>query len=190
MEETMSALNDLVRSGKVRYIGASAMKTWEFQKYNNVAERHGWTKFVSMQNFYNLIYREDERELEPYCVDSGIGWITYSPLATGFLAGKNRNTTRSESMFIADVLYPSIRKEKESNEAVLDRVEELAKKYGASNAQIAIAWQLTKKHIAAPIIGVTKTEQLYDLLGSLRIKLTEEEVKYLEAPYTPRSPTC
>lgn len=188
MEETMEALNDLVRSGKIRYIGASAMKTWQFQKYNNIAERRGWTKFVSMQNFYNLVYREEEREMQPYCIDSGIGWVTYSPLATGFLAGKNRKTLRSETVFTT-FLYPSVTKEEESNNEILDRVEELAKKYNATNAQIAIAWQLTKKHIAAPIIGVGKSEQLYDLVGSLAIKLTEEDVKYLEEPYTPRGTT-
>jgi aryl-alcohol dehydrogenase-like predicted oxidoreductase len=185
MEETMEALHDLVRAGKVRYIGASAMKAWEFQKYNSIAEKNGWTKFVSMQNFYNLIYREDERELQPYCENDKIGWITYSPLATGFLTGKQRSTTRSQTVFSTS-RYPHVEKEKDSNNTILDRVEELAAVYNATNAQIAVAWLLTKKHISAPIIGISKEEQLYDLIGSLSIHLTEEEVKYLEEPYTSR----
>lgn len=182
----MEALNDVVKSGKVRYIGASTMNTWEFQKLNAIAERNGWTKFVSMQNFYNLIYREEEREMAPYCLDSGIGWIPWSPLAMGFLTGKNRNTSRSNSNFTIS-MFDKLTKEEESNNTVLDRVEELAKKHNATCAQIAIAWEFTKDYVSSPIIGISKLEQLYDLVGSLDIKLTEEEVKYLEEPYTPRA---
>lgn len=182
----MEALNDLVRSGKVRYIGASTMKTWEFQQLNNIAERNGWAKFVSMQNLYNLIYREEEREMAPYCLDGGIGWIPWSPLAMGFLTGKKRDTSRSNTRFTMN-MFGKVTKEEESNNTVLDRVEELAKKHNATCAQIAIAWELTKDYVSAPIVGVTKLEQLYDLVGSLEIKLTEEEVKYLEEPYTPRA---
>lgn len=187
MEETMEALNDLVRSGKVRYIGASSMKTWEFQKMNHIAERNGWAKFVSMQNLYNLIYREEEREKAPYCVDSGIGWIPWSPLAMGFLTGKNRPATARSNTLLSFNMFPKVLSEEESNNTILDRLQELAEKYNATSAQIAIAWELTKEYVSAPIIGVSKLEQLYDLLGSLEIKLTEEDVKYLEEPYTPRA---
>ncbi|KAI9474105.1 MAG: NADP-dependent oxidoreductase domain-containing protein [Benjaminiella poitrasii] len=184
-EETMEALNDLVRMGKVRYIGASSMATWQFQKYNNIAERNGWAKFVSMQNLYNLIYREEEREMVPYCVDSGIGMIPWSPLASGELLGKKRDTVRSGSFFIASKIHPEMKAN--SNDIIIDRVTELAKKHNVSNAQVAMAWEFTKPYVTAPILGVSKIEQLYDSIRALDLKLTEEEVKYLEEPYTPRN---
>ncbi|KAI8066952.1 NADP-dependent oxidoreductase domain-containing protein [Gilbertella persicaria] len=183
IEETMEALNDLVRSGKVRYIGASSMATWQFAKMNHVAEKRGWAQFVSMQNLYNLLYREEEREMAPYCSDSGIAWIPWSPLAMGQLTGKKRETTRSGSRFVMS-MFPTT--QAESNNTIIDRVEELAKKYNATCAQIALAWEFTKPYVSSPIVGVSKIEQLYDLVGSLDIKLTEEDVKYLEEPYTPR----
>lgn len=181
----MEALNDLVRSGKVRYLGASSMATWQFQKMNNVAERNGWAKFVSMQNLYNLVYREEEREMVGYCQDAGISMTPWSPLNAGQLTGKNRDTERTKSIFTADNWHPSSLQE--SNEVILDRIGELATNYDATYAQIAMAWHLTKPYVSSPIIGASKMEQLYDLVGCLRIKLTEEEVKYLEEPYTPRA---
>ncbi|XP_037043379.1 versiconal hemiacetal acetate reductase-like [Bradysia coprophila] len=186
MEEIMEALNDLVRSGKVRYIGASSMSAWQFQKLNNIAERRGWAKFVSMQNLYNLLFREEEREMIPYCLDAGIAGIPYSPLATGLITGKNRNTTRAKSAHLMTKIYPNTKQD--SNDVIVSHVEEIAKKYNATNAQIALAWHFTKPYSTSPIVGVSKIEQLYDLLGALKIKLTEEDVKYLEKPYTTRPP--
>ncbi|CAO3701231.1 unnamed protein product [Rhizopus microsporus] len=184
IEETMEALNDLVRSGKVRYIGASSGYAWQFQKANAIAERRGWAKFVSMQNLYNLLYREEEREMIPYCQDSGIAIIPWSPLARGLLTGKNRESTRSGtdrgiSLFFAE-------REGSNNDAIIDRVIEIAEKHKRSPAQIALAWLLTKPHVTSPIVGVSKESQLMDLLGSLEVKLTEEDVKYLEELYIPR----
>jgi aryl-alcohol dehydrogenase-like predicted oxidoreductase len=180
----MEALNDLVRSGKVRYIGASSMSAWQFQKLNSIAERRGWAKFVSMQNLYNLVYREEEREMIPYCIDAGIAGIPYSPLGGGEITGKNRTTTRSGTYFLTSKIYPDAKQA--CNDIIVDRVEEIAKKYGATNAQIALAWHFTKPFVTSPIVGVSKREQLYDLIGALDIRLTKEEVAYLEEPYTPK----
>lgn len=180
----MEALNDLVKSGKIRYIGASSMAAWEFQKMNAIAERKGWAKFVSMQNLYNLLYREEEREMNPYSVDAGIAGIPWSPLAMGELIGKNRNTTRSGTRFQMS-MFPTT--QQESNDIIVGRVEEIAKKHNATNGQIAMAWLYTKKYVTSPIVGISKIEQLHDLMGSFDIQLTEEEVKYLEEPYTPRA---
>jgi len=186
MEEIMEALNDVVRSGKVRYIGASAMTAWQFQKLNNIAERRGWAKFVSMQNLYNLLFREEEREMIPYCLDAGIAGIPYSPLASGIIAGKKRDTTRSSTGVLMTTIYPNTKQD--SNDTIVEHVETIAKKYNATNAQIALAWHFTKPFSTSPIVGCSKIEQLYDLLGALKIKLTEEDVKYLEEPYTARPP--
>lgn len=186
MEEIMEALNDVVRSGKVRYIGASAMSAWQFQKLNNIAEKRGWTKFVSMQNLYNLLFREEEREMIPYCLDAGIAGIPYSPLASGIITGKNRNTARSGTLFQMTTIDPNTKQD--SNDIIVDRVQEIAKKHNATTAQVALAWHFTKPFSTSPIIGVSKIEQLYDLLGSLNVKLTEEDVKYLEEAYTARPP--
>ncbi|KAK4511305.1 chaperonin-containing T-complex alpha subunit Cct1 [Mucor velutinosus] len=186
IEETMEALNDVVCSGKVRYIGASSMATWQFQKMNHIAERNGWAQFVSMQNLYNLVYREEEREMVPYVQDAKIGMTPWSPLNAGSLAGKKRDITeRSRSVFTADNWHPSSLQE--SNNVIMDRIGELANKYQATYSQIAMAWHLAKPYVSSPIIGVSKMEQLYDLVGCLKIKLTNEEVKYLEEPYTPRA---
>ncbi|KAI9470764.1 MAG: NADP-dependent oxidoreductase domain-containing protein [Benjaminiella poitrasii] len=185
IEETMEALNDLVRSGKVRYIGASSMATWEFQKANAIAERNGWSKFSSMQNLYNLIYREEEREMIPYCLDSGIACIHWSPLARGLLTGKNRKSIRLESDRSINAFFA--KKEDANNEAIIDRVTTLAEKLGHSPAQIALAWMLTKECCTAPIIGVGTEENLYDVIGSLDVKLSEEDIKFLEEPYIPRN---
>ena len=180
----MEALNDLVRMGKVRYIGASNLSAWQFQKLNAIAERNSWAKFVSMQNLYNLIYREEEREMNPYCVDAGIGGIPWSPLAMGQLAGKNRDTTRSKTAFQLTTMMPST--EQESNEVIFDRVEEIAKKYNRTQAQIAMAWLHAQPYVTSPIVGVSKPEQLEDLVASMDLVLTEDEIKYLSEPYTAR----
>jgi aryl-alcohol dehydrogenase-like predicted oxidoreductase len=157
----------------------------QFQKLNSIAERRGWAQFVSMQNLYNLTYREEEREMVPYCLDAGIGMIPWSPLAAGQLTGKKRSTTTRSKSILNMKLFPAT--QQESNEIIIDRLEELAKKYNATCAQIALAWEYTKKVVAAPIVGISKIEQLYDLVGSLDIKLTKEDVEYLEEPYTPRA---
>ncbi|KAI8365638.1 NADP-dependent oxidoreductase domain-containing protein, partial [Choanephora cucurbitarum] len=182
-EETMEALNDLVRSGKVRYIGCSSCYAWEFQKMNHIAEKKGWAQFVSMQNCLNLVYREEEREMLPYCKDAGIAVIPWSPLARGLLTGKNRKTTRTESDKAIDRFFA---KEQESNNQVIDRVLELAEKLGHTASQVALAWLLHKPEVTAPIVGIGKEEHLYDLMGALDVKLSKEDIEYLEAPYIPR----
>lgn len=181
----MEALNDLVRSGKVRYIGCSSCYAWEFQKANTIAEKHGWAKFSSMQNLYNLLYREEEREMIPYCKDNGIASIHWSPLARGLLTGKNRNSVRIGSDHAIGHFFA--KKEDANNDEIIDRVIEIAEKLGHSPAQIALAWMLTKEHTTCPIVGVGKLENLYDIIGSLAVKLSEEDVKYLEEPYIPRN---
>ncbi|CEP14663.1 hypothetical protein [Parasitella parasitica] len=185
IEETMEALNDLVRSGKVRYIGSSSCYAWEFQKANRIAEKNGWAQFCSMQNLYNLIYREEEREMIPYCLDSGIASIHWSPLARGLLTGKNRNTIRMETDHATNLFFA--KKESANNDVIIDRVVEVAERLGHSPAQIALAWMLTKPHCTSPIIGVGKIENLYDVIGSLNVKLSEQDIKYLEEPYIPRN---
>lgn len=185
IEETMEALHDIVRSGKARYIGASSMSAWQFAKAQYAAEKHGWTKFVSMQNHYNLIYREEEREMIPLCLDQGVGLIPWSPLARGFLAGNRRkegwgDTTRAKSdPFAQDMYY------QDSDFTVVDRVVELAARMGHKPAQVALAWILNKPGVDAPIIGATKMYQLDDAVTAAEIKLSDEEIKYLEDPYVP-----
>ncbi|KAF9972644.1 hypothetical protein BGZ73_004208 [Actinomortierella ambigua] len=181
IEETMEALNDLVRSGKVRYIGASSMYAWEFQKANNIAEKNGWAKFVSMQNHYNLIYREEEREMIPYSVDAGIGGLPWSPLARGMLAVRNRSTQRSQND-----RYQKSSLIRESEEKIIDRVFEVAEKRGVSAAQVALAWLLSKPFVTSPVVGFSKEEQLFDAIGAISLKLTDEECKFLEEPYIPK----
>ncbi|CEI96905.1 hypothetical protein G6F70_002535 [Rhizopus microsporus] len=183
IEETMEALHDLVRSGKVRYIGASSGYAWQFQKANAIAERNGWTKFVSMQNFYNLLYREEEREMIPYCQDSGIAIIPWSPLAKGYLAGRNRKTVRTSSDMSIPFLFQT--EEDSNNNAIINRVIKTAAKYKCSPAQIALAWLLSKPYVTAPIVGVTDGSQIDDMIGSLEIRLSKEDIKYLEEIYEP-----
>ncbi|KAG1054581.1 hypothetical protein G6F46_010850 [Rhizopus delemar] len=185
LEETMEALNDLVRLGKVRYIGASSGYAWQFQKANAIAERNGWAKFVSMQNLYNLIYREEEREMIPYCYDSGIASIHWSPLARGLLTGKNRESIREASDRGISLFFA--KKENENDDAIIDRVIEIAEKYKHSPAQIALAWMLSKPHVTSPIVGVSKESQLHDVIRSLEVKLNDEDIKYLEELYIPRN---
>ncbi len=184
IEETMEALNDVVRAGKARYIGASAMWTWQFQKALYVAEKHGWTRFISMQNHLNLIYREEEREMLPLCSAEKIGSIPYSPLASGRLTRdwSSEGTLRSETDQIQKMKYDAFA---ERDRPVVERVAELAKKYGASRTHIALVWLLQKEPVTAPIIGATKISHLEEAIGALSMKLTSEDVKYLEEPYIP-----
>jgi len=184
IEETMEALHDVVKAGKARYIGASAMFAWQFQKALYVAEKHGWTRFVSMQNHLNLIYREEEREMMPLCRAEGIGSIPYSPLASGRLTRdwSSESSLRAETDQIAKYKYDSTA---ETDRRIVERVAEVAEKYGVSRVQIALAWLLQKEPVTAPIIGATKLSHLEDAAGALAVSLTPEDVAYLEEPYVP-----
>lgn len=185
IEETMEALNDVVRAGKARYIGASSMFAWQFSKAQHTAQSHGWTRFVSMQNHYNLIYREEEREMIPLCLDQGVGLVPWSPMARGFFA-KNRTrggggeTARAKSDPFANQLYF-----REEDFVVAERANEIAEARGASGSQIALAWLLNKPHVTSPIIGATKMDHLEQAVAALEIQLSEDEVKQLEEPYKP-----
>jgi len=184
IEETMEALHEVVRAGKARYIGASSMFAWQFAKAQNLAERHGWARFASMQNHYNLIYREEEREMLPLCETEGIGVIPWSPLARGRVARawKSESTGREQTDGFGKKLYGAT---EEADRLIVDRVTEIAKKRGVPQAQIALAWHLSKPVITAPIVGATKPNHLEDAVESLSVKLTEEEVRFLEEPYIP-----
>lgn len=184
IEETMEALNDVVRAGKARYIGASAMWAWQFQKALHVAEMHGWTRFISMQNHLNLIYREEEREMIPLCREEQIGLIPYSPLASGRLtrSWSAESTLRSETDQIQKSKYDSAA---ETDRPIIERVAELAEKHAVSRTHIALAWLLQKQPVAAPIIGATKIAHLEEAAGALSVRLTQEEILYLEEPYMP-----
>ncbi len=184
IEETLEALDSLVRAGKVRYLGASSMAAWQLSKALYTAKEHGWHRFVTMQNHYNLIYREEERETIPLCLDQGLGVIPWSPLARGFLTGtRNRNggsTARSQvDTFAKDMYY------REDDFAVADAVAEIAKQRNVSAAQVACAWVLQAPGVTAPIIGATKAQQLRDLIPAVELKLTPEEIAALEKPYKP-----
>ncbi len=184
IEETMEALHDVVKAGKARYIGASAMWAWQFQKALHVAETHGWTRFVSMQNHLNLIYREEEREMLPLCRAEGIGVIPYSPLAAGRLTRDwtPDSSLRAQTDQIAVGKYDATA---ETDRQIVARVAELAAKHGVLRSQIALAWLLQKPPVVAPIIGATKISHLEEAVGALAVKLTQEEVAYLEEPYVP-----
>lgn len=185
IEETMEALNDVVRAGKVRYIGASAMWAWQFQKALYVAERHGWTRFVSMQNHLNLIYREEEREMLPLCRDEGIGVIPWSPMARGRLTRDwDETSARQETDEFGRNLYA---KTGEADRKVVEAVAKVAAARGVPRAQVALAWVLQKPGITAPIIGATKLHQLDDAVAALSLRLTDEEIAELEAPYVPHA---
>jgi aryl-alcohol dehydrogenase (NADP+) len=185
IEETMEALNDVVRAGKARYIGASSMFAWQFAKAQYTAQARGWSRFVSMQNHYNLVYREEEREMIPLCVDQGVGLIPWSPLARGFFA-KNRTrdgggeTARAKSDPFAKQLYF-----REEDFTVADRVNAIADERGLSGSQIALAWVLSKPYIHSPILGATKMDHLDQAIAALDINLSDEEMKRLEEPYKP-----
>jgi aryl-alcohol dehydrogenase-like predicted oxidoreductase len=185
IEETLEALHDVVKAGKVRYIGASSMYAWQFAKALYLADLRGWTRFVSMQNHYNLVYREEEREMLPLCQAEGIGVIPWSPLARGFLAGNRQRdtkgeTTRAKTDDFAHQLYYE-----ESDFQVVDRVVELAKQRGVPPAQVALAWLLHQPGVTAPIIGASKTHHLDDALAALDITLSDQECQHLQAPYKP-----
>ena len=185
IEETMGALHDVVRAGKARYIGASSMFAWQFAKAQHTAEAHGWTKFVSMQNHYNLIYREEEREMIPLCLDQGVGCIPWSPLARGVLAGTRsrdggRHTTRSSTDPFTDYLY-----DQPTDFDVVDAVAEVAAARGVPPAQVALAWLLAKPGVTAPIVGATKKRHLKDALAAEELALGEDEIAGLEKPYVP-----
>jgi aryl-alcohol dehydrogenase-like predicted oxidoreductase len=184
IEETMEALHDVVRAGKARYLGASSMYAWQFAKAQHVATINGWTRFVSMQPHYNLVYREEEREMLPYCLDSGVGVIPWSPLARGLLAGGrsrsgDKQTTRSRTDTYADEMYG------EDDFAVADAVQQVAKDRGLPPAQIALAWLLHQPAVTAPIIGATKLEHVDDAAGAVQVALSDEELAVLAAPYRP-----
>jgi aryl-alcohol dehydrogenase-like predicted oxidoreductase len=184
MEETLEALSDVVKSGKVRYIGASSMYAWQFTKALYLAQLHGWTRFVSMQNHYNLLYREEEREMIPLCQSEGIGVIPWSPLARGRLARpwQTENTKRYETDQFGESMYSGTR---EFDHKVVDRLGQISEQRGAPRAQVALAWLLSKPAITSPIVGATKPHHLSDAARALSLCLTPEEIVSLEEPYTP-----
>ncbi|MGQ4243368.1 aldo/keto reductase [Enterococcus casseliflavus] len=185
IEETMKALHDLVVSGKVRYIGASAMYAWQFAKAQAVAEKNGWTKFVSMQNHLNLLYREEEREMMPLCADQKIAVTPYSPLAAGRLT---RDWGAETKRYLTDkTANQKYDKMMEQDREIVARVAQIADKHQSKRAQIALAWLLQKEQVVAPIIGATKESHLLDALPALDLKLTAEEIAYLEEPYLPHA---
>ena len=187
LEETLRALNDIVQAGKARYIGASSMDAWQFATALHLADRHGWVRFVTMQNHYNLVYREEEREMLPLCRAEGVGVIPWSPLARGFLAGNRRpgeagwgETLRAKDDDVAHQLYYA-----PSDFYIVDRVVEIARKRGLSPAQIALAWILRQPGITAPVIGASKLAHLDEAVAALAITLDEDECRFLEELYTP-----
>jgi aryl-alcohol dehydrogenase (NADP+) len=182
IEETLEALDSAVRSGKVRYLGASSMWAWQFSKALYLAGEHGWHRFVSMQNHYNLLNREEEREMLPLCADQGIGVIPWSPLARGRLTRDwDETTARSETDAFGQRLYT------EGDRGIVDRVAEIARARGISRAQVALAWVLANPVVTAPIVGVTKDHHLDDAVAAVDVQLTEEEIARLEEPYTPHA---
>ncbi|MGE0570390.1 MAG: aldo/keto reductase [Dehalococcoidia bacterium] len=188
IEETMEALHDVVKAGKVLYIGASSMFAWQFAELQLTAKMHGWTQFISMQNHYNLVYREEEREMIPYCAQTGVGIMPWSPLARGILTGsykggfdagstdrsKGRDRVRTEGLYRGEMTF-----------AIADRVAEVAQKYEKTSAQIALAWLVNKPEIQSPVVGVSRIEQLDQLVGATDITLAAEDVAYLEELYQP-----
>ena len=182
IEETMQALHDVVRSGKVRYIGASSMDAWQFAKAQSIARANGWTPFVSMQNHYNLMYREEEREMIPLCADQGVAIIPWSPLARGRLARDwDDATARTETDEFGKTLYL------QSDKLIVDAVAALSEARGVPRAQIALAWMLNKRYITSPIFGATKASQIDDAVAAIDVSLSPEEVAALEAPYAPHA---
>ncbi|MEU4235338.1 aldo/keto reductase [Nonomuraea sp. NPDC026600] len=184
IEETMEALHEVVRAGKARYIGASSMYAWQFAKAQHTAQTAGWTRFVSMQNHYNLLYREEEREMIPLCLDQGVGVIPWSPLARGLLTGSRRRdglrrTVRSGSDSLADSMY------EDADFDVVDVVRAVAGERGLPPAQLALAWLLGRSGVAAPIVGASKVGHLDDAIAAVEVSLSEEETARLEAPYLP-----
>jgi aryl-alcohol dehydrogenase-like predicted oxidoreductase len=183
IEETMQALHDVVRSGKARYIGASSMFAWQFMRAQYTADLHGWTRFVSMQNHYNLIYREEEREMIPCCVDQGVALIPWSPLARGFFAGNHRKGDWGDSVRARTDTYGQSMYYRDEDFVVADRVQEIARERGVSGSQIALAWVLGKPYITAPIVGASRMSHLEESIAALDLHLSDEEVRRLEQPY-------
>ena len=184
IEETMCALNDLVRAGKVLYLGASSMYAWQFAKAQYIAEKNGWTKFSVMQGHYNLLYREEEREMNPLCNDMGVALVPYSPLAAGRLTRDwESDSKRFKEDNIAKGKYD---KTEGQDKIIVQRVSEIAKKYNATKSQISVSW-LWSKGVTAPIVGITKEKYLDDFIGALDIKLTDEDINYLEEAYVPQN---
>jgi aryl-alcohol dehydrogenase-like predicted oxidoreductase len=186
IEETMEALHDVVKAGKARYLGASSMHAWQFAKAQRVAERHGWTRFVSMQNHYNLLYREEEREMIPQCLDQGVGVIPWSPLARGVLTGNRtrdgeKRTTRAGNDPFGDSLYGP------ADFDVVDAVAEVAADRGVPPAQVALAWLLHRPGVTAPIVGTTKASHVDDALAAVKLELTGDEIRRLEEHYVPHA---
>jgi 1-deoxyxylulose-5-phosphate synthase len=184
LEETLEALHDVVKAGKALYIGASSMWAWQMAKALGIQERRGWARFVTMQNHYNLVYREEEREMNPLCRDQGVGLLPWSPLARGFLTGNRPQgqgaaTVRGRTDNLSHAYY------KEGDYTIVERVGEMAAKRGASNAQIALAWLLHKPGVAAPIVGASKMYQLEEAVAALDVSLSEAEIATLEDPYEP-----
>jgi len=183
IEETLEALHDVVKAGKARYIGASSMFAWQFARMLYTSDRHHWTRFVTMQNHYNLVYREEEREMVPLCLEEGVGLLPWSPLARGLLAGNRKaGTERSKQDDYAQKLYT-----READDRVVDAVQDLAKERGVPPAEIALAWLLHKPGVTAPIIGASKPNHLEDAVGALAIKLNKAEIERLEAVYVPHA---
>ncbi len=185
IEETMEALHDVVKAGKARYIGASSMFAWQFTKAQYTADLHGWTRFVSMQNHYNLIYREEEREMIPCIRDQGVAMIPWSPMARGFFSGNHRKGDWGETSRAKTDTYAQSMYYRDEDFVVADRVQAMANKRGVSGSQLALAWVLSKPFVTSPIIGATKIEHLDQSIAALEIELSEDEVKQLEEPYRP-----
>jgi aryl-alcohol dehydrogenase (NADP+) len=186
LEETLEALHDVVKAGKALYIGASSMWAWQMAKALGVQERRGWARFVTMQNHYNLVYREEEREMNPLCRDQGVGLLPWSPLARGFLTGnrpqgRDAATLRGRSDNLSHAYY------KEGDYTIVERVGELAAKRGVSNAQIALAWVLHKPGVSAPVVGASKMQQLEEAVAAIDVQLSEAEIATLEDAYEPHS---
>ncbi len=190
IEETLEALHDLVKSGKVRYIGASSMYTWQFVQMQYVADIHGWTRFVAMQNQYNLLMREDEREMLPFCLDQGVGVIPWGPMAQGLLthewnASQSNRSASASNQSMAKALYA----QEAANQRIVEVVKAIAEERHVAMAQIALAWLLAQDVVTAPIVGVTKSHHLTDAIAAVALKLSDEEIARLEAPYIPQLPT-
>lgn len=184
IEETMCALNDLVKSGKVHYLGASSMYAWQFQKAQYIAEQNGWTKFSVMQGHYNLLYREEEREMNPLCQDMGVALVPYSPLAAGRLTRDwNSDSKRAQEDQVAKRKYDSTQ---DADQKIVERVFKIAQKYQVTRSQVAVAW-LWSKGVTAPIVGITKEKYLDDFVGALDVQLSQEDIEYLEECYIPHA---
>jgi aryl-alcohol dehydrogenase (NADP+) len=185
IEETLEALHDVVRAGKALYIGASSMYAWQFLKMLQTSERMGLTRFVTMQNHYNLVYREEEREMIPLCLEEGIGLIPWSPLARGFLAGNRNSQNRGETIRAKTDDFAQKLYYRQSDFTVVDRLTEIAEKRGVQNSQVALAWILSKPGVSSPIIGASKMAHLDQAIAAMEIKLDDSEIKALEEPYEP-----